>query len=226
MRARDAERPAARQPRRIGKVMVEAPRTQEMRSRDAREALMRATIDVLISHGYNGLSIKEVASRSGMSRGALAHHYPSKAELVVAATAAVYDEALARGQRMARTVGAIRDPVGNFIADCTSVYLEWPFLAALEIIMVARTDALLMKQIQPVMQNYRQKTNATWLEVFGRAGIAPPESERILNLTLNLIRGIGVNTLWQVDQRANKRLLRGWADSLRAQLGARRSPTA
>ena len=179
---------------------------------------MRATIDVLNDRGYNGLSIKEVAARAGLSRGALAHHYPSKAELVVAATAAVYDEALARGQRMALRPDAERDPVGHFIADCTAVYFEWPFIAALEIIMVARTDTDLMTRIQPVMRSYRRDTNATWLAVFARIGLPAPDAERILNLTLNLVRGIGVNRLWQADQSLNRKLLKDWAQRMRAEV--------
>lgn len=69
-------------------------RTQAVRNQEARDTLMQAAIDVLIHRVYNGLSIKEVASRAGLSRGALAHLYPTKGELVVAATAAVYDETL------------------------------------------------------------------------------------------------------------------------------------
>ncbi len=193
-------------------------RTQAARSKEARDSLMQATIDALIHRGYNGLSIKEVASRAGLSRGALAHHYPTKGELVVAATAAVYDEALLRGRRLALEAASVHDPVGNFAKDCMSVYFDWPFLAALEIIMVARTDKALMRQIEPVMQHYRTETNVTWLAVFRRAGIKPAESERILNLTLNLVRGIAVNSLWQVDQAQNKRLLRDWTKQVHLQL--------
>ena len=192
-------------------------RTQAARSKEARESLMQATIDALIHRGYNGLSIKEVASRAGLSRGALAHHYPTKGELVVAATAAVYDEALLRGRRLALEAASVHDPVGNFAKDCMSVYFDWPFLAALEIIMVARTDKALMRQIEPVMQHYRTETNATWLAVFRRAGIKRADSERILNLTLNLVRGIAVNSLWQMDQARNKRLLRDWTRQVDAQ---------
>src|SRR5262249_26241777 len=66
-------------------------RTQESRSRAARERLLAATIEVLIDRGYNGLTTKEVASRAGFSNGALVHHYRTKADLVIAATAHVYD---------------------------------------------------------------------------------------------------------------------------------------
>ena len=194
-------------------------RTQEMRSREARSTLMRATVDTLIERGYGGLSIKEVAARAGLSKGALAHHYPSKADLVVAATAACYDEALARGQRLASSPSALKDPIGSFVADATSVYFDWPFLAALEVLMVARTDEELMRKIEPVMQTYRVQVNEAWLDAFRRAGLSPADAEKALNLTLNLVRGMGVNRLWQTDQRQNRRLLQAWARLARDQFG-------
>ena len=45
-------------------------RTQESRSRAARERLLAATIEVLVDRGYNGLTTKEVATRAGFSSGA------------------------------------------------------------------------------------------------------------------------------------------------------------
>src|SRR5437773_184341 len=76
----------------------DAPRrTQESRSRAARERLLAATIEVLIDRGYNGLTTKEVAARAGFSNGALVHHYKTKADMVIAATARVYDRCIANG---------------------------------------------------------------------------------------------------------------------------------
>src|SRR6266852_2132036 len=73
-------------------------RTQESRSRAARERLLAATIEVLIDRGYNGLTTKEVATRAGFSSGALVHHFRTKADLVVAATAHVYDRCVINGK--------------------------------------------------------------------------------------------------------------------------------
>jgi len=187
-----------------------ARRTQEDRSRDAKERLLGATIDVLMRRGYNGLTTKEVAKTAGLSNGALMHHYASKAELVMAATAAVYDECIVRGQRIARTAEAVKKPIEGFISDSLSVYFDWPFIAALEVIMVARTDPELMERIIPVMDNYRQTTNALWLEVFRKAGYTPKQARTILNLTLNMTRGMAVNRMWQHDDKHYHAFLKEW----------------
>jgi len=195
-----ARAPAKRAPR----------RSQEERSRDAKERLLSATIDVLMRRGYNGLTTKEVASTAGLSNGALMHHYANKAELVVAATSAVYDECIVRGQRIARTAEAVKKPIEGFISDSLSVYFDWPYLAAMEVIMVARTDEELMSRIKPVMEYYRQTTNALWLEVFKKAGYTPKQARTILNLTLNMTRGMAVNRIWQHDDAYYQTLLKEW----------------
>ncbi len=73
-------------------------RTQESRSKAAREKLLNATLEVLRERGYNGLTTKEVAARAGFSNGALMHHYSTKADLVIAAGAHIYDQHIANGR--------------------------------------------------------------------------------------------------------------------------------
>lgn len=187
-----------------------ARRTQKSRSEEARDRLLRSTVEVLIDRGYNGLTTKEVASRAGFSNGALVHHYSTKSELVVAATAFVYDRAIENGKRIAQSRAAVRNPLRAFIRDCEAVYFEWPFLAALEVLVVARTEPTLMAQIQPVMENYRRVMNEIWLEAFCKSGISASRARELQTMTLNIVRGMALNSIWQKDVRAYKSLLERW----------------
>jgi AcrR family transcriptional regulator len=185
-------------------------RTQADRTRAMREKLMKAAIDVLLKQGYGRLTTKEVARVAGVSNGALMHHFASKSELVVAATAMVYEEAIVRGQRAAQSVDADRKPIEGYISDCLNVYFDWPFIAALESIMVARTDPELMEQILPVMERYRTTCDGIWMKVFKRAGLPTARAKLILNLTLNLVRGMAINRLWRHDDRHYQLYLKEW----------------
>ncbi|MFC3106684.1 TetR/AcrR family transcriptional regulator [Undibacterium arcticum] len=185
-------------------------RSQVDRSREARDRLLAAAIDVLIRKGYNGLTTKEVASGAHMSNGALMHHFVSKEELVVAATASVYQAAISRGQQVANTAEAATRPIEGFITDCLSIYFDWPFIAALEVIMVARTDTALMERILPVMEEYRDTVNVIWLKVFEESGMAPEKARTVLNFTLNLVRGMAVNSLWRKNEKLYKEQLQEW----------------
>ncbi len=190
-------------------------RRQETRAREARERILAATIDVLRRCGYGGLTTKEVAMSAGVSNGALMHHFANKAELVVAATEAVYEEALERGRAVAASPEARAEPLEGFITDCVSVYFDWPFIAALEVIVAARTDPELMSRIRPVMERYRETTNARWLAVLRDAGQSEAQARRMLSLTLNLIRGMAVNRLWHSDD--DRAPIEDWKRILREQ---------
>src|SRR5689334_1357000 len=64
-----------------------APRTQQQRREETRRALLDAAVESLIEVGFARTTTLEVQRRANVSRGALLHHFPSKAELLVAAIA-------------------------------------------------------------------------------------------------------------------------------------------
>src|ERR1043165_9988837 len=64
---------------------VRAPRTQQQRRDETRRALLDAAVESLIEVGFARTTTLEVQRRADVSRGALLHHFPSKAELLVAA---------------------------------------------------------------------------------------------------------------------------------------------
>lgn len=197
-----------------------ARRSQEDRSRTTRDKLLAATIEVLLRVGYNGLTMKEVATSSGVSNGALMHHYANKVELVVEATAMVYEEAIKRGQRTAQSAGATEKLIEGHIADCMSVYFDWPFIAALESIVVARTDPYLMERIRPVMERYRVTCDDIWLAVFRKAGVPAKRARMLMNLNLNVVRGMGLNRVWRHDDAHYQAYLKDWIAIANQQLQA------
>ncbi|GGD78936.1 TetR/AcrR family transcriptional regulator [Croceicoccus mobilis] len=57
-------------------------RWQQRKSLQTREDMLEAAIDGLVEFGYAGLSINDVVRRTGVSRGAVHHHFPSRGALV------------------------------------------------------------------------------------------------------------------------------------------------
>jgi AcrR family transcriptional regulator len=185
-------------------------RTQEARSRETRERLMRATIDVLVECGYAGLTTALVDARAGVSSGARVHHYPSKADLVIAATRYTYEMATELGQRRANAARRSPEPIRAFIEDCKSIYFDWPFVASLEVVLAARTDTALMSKIHPILLEFHATMKATWMAALIDAGYDKAEAETSLRLTLNLMRGMAVNRIWQNDASEYERLIEIW----------------
>ncbi len=189
-----------------------ARRTQESRSKAAREKLLNATLEVLRDRGYSGLTTKEVAVRAGFSNGALMHHYSTKADLVIAAGAHIYERHIENGRKTAMSAAATADPLKAFIADCEDVYLGDSFIPTIELMVAARTDPLMNAPFDAFMQDYRKTMNKIWLQAFLRAGYSKQRASFTMTSTLFMIRGMGINSIWQKDMAYYRRVLREWTD--------------
>lgn len=59
-------------------------RTQAERREGTRRALMDATYQSILESGYRSTTTRRVADLSGVSLGAIAHHFPTRTELLIA----------------------------------------------------------------------------------------------------------------------------------------------
>lgn len=59
-------------------------RSNEDRTAETRARLLEATVECLNRSGYAGTTVGLVSEVSGITRGGLLHHFPSKAELLIA----------------------------------------------------------------------------------------------------------------------------------------------
>jgi AcrR family transcriptional regulator len=89
-----------------------APRGHTTRAR-----IVRTAGELFGSRGYDATSIEAVLERSGVSRGALYHHFQDKQELFVAVLEAV--EARIADATVKASRG-IADPVGALLAGCNA----------------------------------------------------------------------------------------------------------
>jgi AcrR family transcriptional regulator len=191
-------------------------RTQASRTKAAREKLLLATLELLRERGYSGLTTKEVAARAGFSNGALMHHFSTKADLVIAAGAHVYEQHIESGRKIAASALAKKDPLEAFISDCVDVYLGAAFIPTTEMMVAARTDPLMNAPFHAFMRHYRKTMNEIWVGAFTRAGYSKQEASFLIMSTLNLVRGMAINSIWQRDLTHYKSLLREWIKLARA----------
>ncbi|MDT4924435.1 MAG: hypothetical protein QOG01_2148 [Pseudonocardiales bacterium] len=139
--------------------------TQPERVEAMRNRLLDATIESLATTGYSGFSTNDVVRRAGVSRGALAHHFPVKADLIAAAgqrlialRAAEFRERFADIPPSRRTVAKALNVLWSFFDDPS-------FHALLELTIAARSDP----ELRTVMAAESKQIADTTLEVFGEA---------------------------------------------------------
>lgn len=81
----------------------------QTRSEKTRQALVRATAELIANGRFVDAGLVNICSRAGVSRGALYHHFSSTTEL----TATVYDQA--HGRVVALTEEAFDGPAPDFL---------------------------------------------------------------------------------------------------------------
>ena len=119
-------------------------RTRSERTADSRLLILDAAVACLVEDGYAGASTLAVQARAGVSRGRLLHHFPSRAELLVAAAGHLSTTLLAEVRSRAAAVMADqptgRERIDRAIELMWATFQEPPFWAAMELWTAARTD--------------------------------------------------------------------------------------
>ena len=129
-----------------------APRTRSTRTADSRALILDAAVACLVEDGYAGASTLAVQARAGVSRGRLLHHFPSRAELLVAAAGHLSTTLLAEVEERAAALMADEPPgperVDRAIDLMWATFHEPPFWAAMELWTAARTDPALRRALR------------------------------------------------------------------------------
>jgi AcrR family transcriptional regulator len=192
---------------------VTAPSRQADRSAATRARLLDATIGALVELGWAGTTTTVVAERAGVSRGAQLHHYPTRADLVLAAVDHLGTRRAEEVRREAAALPSGRDRtyrVLELLADFSTGPL---YMAALEVWVAARTDEVLRTALVPVEARLGRELHRVTVELLG-ADESRPGVREIVQATLDLVRGLGVANLLTDDSARRQKLLRVWAQNL------------
>ena len=131
-----------------------------------RARLLDATIDCLATAGYGGMSTNDVVRRARVSRGALAHHYPTKADLVRAAAQRLLDKRAIEFRERFTAIDPERRTPAEALDVLWSFYDDPTGLALLELTVAARSHRELQAVLGPVSDQLATTTAEVFIEFF------------------------------------------------------------
>ena len=187
-----------------------ARRTQAERRASTRAALLQATIDCLIEVGYGGTTTNEVQRRAGVSRGALTHHFASKADLLLAAMDYLYDDFRASIRDAAATLPAGEERIRPAIRMFWDRFNGPLFLAAMELWVAARTDPELRAALLPHERRLGGLLRELAAELFGDTIAAHPAAETIYQVLVTSMRGQAMTYALKPDASRDGPHLQSW----------------
>jgi AcrR family transcriptional regulator len=185
-------------------------RQQQARSLATRERLVRATLDEIHAVGYHAATTHQIAERARVSRGALLHHFPTRADIVLAALETLLADGTAEIKAVSHDVRTGALPLADFVEFLWQLFSGRFFQLSMEMINEARTDPDLRQCLIPVVQRFHAALDAIWAEFCDADARPPREARIILNLTVNLMRGMGVQTVLRPDPDYYRDLIEAW----------------
>ncbi len=135
----------------MGSSLMITPRTQAQRSAETRRALLNAAINTLHEHGYAVTTTLLVAERAGVTRGAMLHQFPTKADLMTFVVEAIYaDEIECYHERLDGLTDA-NDRLLAYPEAVWKLFNRPAGIAVLEIIQGSRSDRVLARKLRPLL---------------------------------------------------------------------------
>jgi AcrR family transcriptional regulator len=181
--------------RRMARAAAAPPRqrrTQEERSAGTQKLLLDATVECLIDLGYAATTTTVIAERANVSRGAQLHHFPTKAALMTAALEHLARQLGAQLTAKARTLrGSGGGRTGDAIDALWAGYATPLFQAWLELLVAARTDADLRRELTPLEQRMRTAVTDQVRDLFGLEAL-DDRIEAALRATVYLLQGMAL----------------------------------
>ncbi|GAA3183797.1 TetR/AcrR family transcriptional regulator [Blastococcus jejuensis] len=172
------------------------PRSRSERTADSRLLILDAAVACLVEDGYSGASTLAVQARAGVSRGRLLHHFPSRAELLVAAAAHLSTTLLTDVQQRAAALMADqpsgRERVERAIDLTWATFQEPPFWAAMELWTAARTDPELQAALRSEERRLRAAIRAVADGIWGPEIAAAPLYAELCELLFTSMRGVAI----------------------------------
>lgn len=175
---------------------VQTRRTQAERTATTRAALLQATIDTLVEHGYRHTTTQAIAKRAGTSYGALLHHFPTKADLLCAAVEHVLDARTAEFRKAMADLPPDTAKADAAIDVLWSMFRTPTFIAWHELWTAARTDEELAAAIARVDAQFIDSSTDIFRELFAdEAGVDSELPRLAIGLTFAFLDGLATSQL-------------------------------
>ncbi|MGI9287953.1 MAG: TetR/AcrR family transcriptional regulator [Pseudomonadales bacterium] len=190
---------------------------QAQKSAMTREKILDATIKCFIKLGYANVTTAKVASAAGVSRGAMLNHFPSKTDLIRAATEHLHSKLLADfSKRVQKIPSSVRSKKRRRAGlDAYWDYLSSDlFMAYHELCVEARTDPDLMAVLETASADFDRHSLETAAALFKDWATRGERFLLAMDLTKSMMEGMAVGQMVTNRDKRVRRLLDYLADRL------------
>jgi AcrR family transcriptional regulator len=176
-------------------------RTNEVRTAETRGRLIDATIELLYTGGYAATTTISVAERAGVSRGAMMHHFASRADLLLVVAGHILDQQ--KRERVER-LSKFGPGLERFYAAAD---VSWDVqrspgaIAFLEIVMASRSDPELRDGMLPLIKAIPELRRQAAVRMGGDLPMKDlVKLEQLVRLHQAALRGLSIELMFSQDK--------------------------
>jgi AcrR family transcriptional regulator len=199
-----------------GRAALQPRRTQLERREATQASLLDATMQCLYDDGYGATSTNLICERAGVSRGALTHHFPTKAALVVAAVTRLMDGMVEALDRDLAAAIAGPDALEAFMAGISRTREGPLFETALEVLVASRREPELREAWNAAGMRMQEVTDAHVTAVARQIRPDDPDKLRAaLMQSVILVQGMALNGVLNEHRAEVEVLFESWKEHVR-----------
>ena len=190
---------------------------QAQKSAMTRDKILEAAVNCFINLGYTNVTTAKVASTAGVSRGAMLHHFPSKTELIQAATEYLHDKLL---EDFTARVKAIPGKLKGKKHRRAGLEAYWDylssdlFMAYHELCIAGRTDPELKRILESTTVEFDRHTQETTVTLFSEWADRGERFLLAMDVTKFLMEGMAVGQMVSNREARVNRLMNYLGDRL------------
>lgn len=179
-----------------------------------RQRVLDAALALMIEQGVAHTTTLAVQKRAGVSRGALLHHFPTRAQLLSATVEALVARNEAAVMAMMREQGSARDGFEQAIRALAYMCEQPPFLAELELWATARVDEDLRAALIAAERHAQPHMERVVSALFAPVAHQPGQAA-VRALTVELLRGLALSGVLRRSATRREGLVQQWVQAAR-----------
>lgn len=168
------------------------PNLHQVHSEATRERLLQSAVVAMRKSGSSQISIQAVAQAAGMTAGAVQHHFPSKAALMMQVLGRIVSELESDVNFWPSARWGLRRRADHFVKQAwQQLYSQDRFATAWSAYLAARDDKLMTMHIVEQRTVIQQRMRSQFMSAFPEFE-RHPKSEAHLHFVFTSLRGLGL----------------------------------
>lgn len=179
---------------------------QARKSQTTRRLIIDTTIRCLARYGYHDTTYVRISEESGMSRGAMRHHFPSRTDVMRATIEHLHEKRLSAFRKAAASIPENRSRTRANIEALWQHVNHPVFMVFIDLALAARKDRELAAIFRPAQDNFRRECYYAALELFPEWLKRREQLRTAIDMALYMMEGMVLDNLSPDGERAGRLL--------------------